>query len=74
MTKTEYVLFIVTDGSRMDRPAYVESNTGYAVGSPENELICQEVERVSELWVKEGQPDTARVLRDANRHPSDDLP
>lgn len=52
MTRTEYVLFLLTDGERLHAPQAVLNATGYSLDSEQNRLICAEVERVQTLWDK----------------------
>lgn len=52
MTRTEYALFLLTDGDGLHTPEAVQYATGYSVNSEQNRLICAEVERVHALWDK----------------------
>ncbi len=51
MTRTEYALFLLTDGNQLDTPDAVFRETGHAESSLANALICSEVKRVGELFL-----------------------
>lgn len=62
MTKTEYALFILTDGMYHDTlAAWVHAECGRGPATKENQLVVAEVERVRKVWDAAGMPDADRV-------------